>query len=97
MPDNSSVQAFFDEAWEEKQDLLAEGQDMAAKRTIRKMEEKVGDLIWPFADKAHHTFRSAPVPCAKSSMLPWFWQAHSIIGEEGFCATKGDSLWNNDQ
>lgn len=42
---------------------------MAAKRTIRKMEEKVGDLLWPVAEKAQQTFSSVPVPRASPSML----------------------------
>ena len=31
----------FEEAWHERQSELLEGQDSSAKRTIRKMEEKV--------------------------------------------------------
>lgn len=38
------LQALFDEAWAAKQQDMKEVQDNAAKRTIRKMEEKVNLL-----------------------------------------------------
>ena len=43
----SAVQAFFDEEWQARQAELEEGQANAAKRTIRKMEEKVRTLNAP--------------------------------------------------
>ena len=47
------VQAFFDEEWRAKQTELEDGQNNAAKQTIRKMEEKVWHLI-VLRERHHH-------------------------------------------
>ena len=55
----------FEEAWHERQSELLEGQDNSAKRTIRKMEEKVHQRRHSFSfsslTDAHRTDISADI------------------------------------
>ena len=68
------LQMLFEEAWHERQSELLEGQDSSAKRTIRKMEEKVHQhrrlLSISSVPDAHRTDMSVELTAAILAIPP---------------------------